>query len=168
MPEVIQRLNAESMTLYDFGMKRLRQSALAAVPRLGPVGASQAAVRVWYDAAKGTIEILFRVPATAGGITGVTVEKCRAQQRAAVRATFGVGRIAYTLAISDAEQVRRRLGAMFAHEPVENAKEMIALGQRLATLTYLSVAILGDVASPPVTCRSPVTEPVEARPAIVR
>lgn len=161
-PEVILRLQKEFPTRFDLGMSRLRRAAIDAAPRLAAGSPFDPLVRVWYDPKVGTIEIRFRFEGLAGD--ALTMERCGEMRKTAIRETFRVGRTFYAQPMSFDERVRRRLGSQFAREPVNGAKEVIALGQRLAELTYLGVALVDGAGGRTITCRARVAVPMGVAP----
>jgi len=148
-PPIIDRLAKESTTLFDMGMKRLRRLVLDAAVRISSPGTAAntpaPASRVWYRADTATIEILFQFR-----ISGAppTAQQCMETRRRAITDTFSIGRTIYTVNLSFGERVRRRLGLIFAHEPLESGKEVIAIGERLSELTFVEISYIdarGDI-----------------------
>jgi len=152
-PPVIERLSKEPTTLFDSGMKRLRLFALEAANRIAPKSAPVLATRVWYKADTGTIEIryVFRAPTDTP-----STKQCQSLHTQAVNEVFSVETLSYSVNISPRERVVRRLGLIFAHEPMESGKEAIAVGERLSEITYLEIVYIdaqGDVTQ---SCRNGV------------
>jgi len=141
-PEVIKRLRGEKVTIFDAGMKRLRQAALTASGRLSSVAQAGPKVGVRYDDKTGIIEIEFRYTDPSGNPAIYTKARCAEMQKAAITETFNISRTFYTIPITFDERVRRRLGLLFSHEPIQSVKEVVALGQRLSELTFLLVEIV--------------------------
>ena len=158
-PEVIKRLRLAPVTIFDSGLKRLRRSAMDAANRLQKAPGTGPQTRVWYDPKGGTIEIEFRFAAAPQAAT-VTKEQCQEMRRAAIRETFDVGKTIYTTPLSFEERVRRRLANFFVLEPVETVKEVVAMGQRMARLTYLRITVAGAKDDLSVTCRGTVAPEV--------
>ncbi|NQU62639.1 MAG: hypothetical protein HQ512_16010 [Rhodospirillales bacterium] len=155
-PEVIKRLRGEMVTVFDAGMKRLRQATLVASARLSSSSEPGPRSRVWYDGKAGTIEIEFHFTNVAGEGRKLSLDRCLEKRKAATRETFNVGRIIYAVPVGFDERVRRRLGTLFVLEPVTNFKEIAATGQTLARFTYLRVVIIGENPAQTVSCRDRV------------
>ena len=149
-PPIIDRLAKESTTLFDMGMKRLRRLALDAAQRFTPPGASTTTSRVWYRPETATIELLFQMRSPQ---TPPTAQQCLEARRRAISETFLIGRTLYATNLSFGERVRRRLGLIFAHEPLQNGKEVIAIGERLAELTFVEVAFIDPQGNVVRNCR---------------
>ena len=152
-PEVIKRLRGEKVTVYDAGMKRLRQAALLASGRLSSAAEPGPMTRVWYDDKIGTIEIEFRFTTPTGDANKFSKTRCMENSKAAIRETFKIGRTIYAVPLTFGERVRQRLGLLFSHEPIKNVKEVVALGQRLSELTFMRVEIVGPNNIRIVSCR---------------
>jgi len=142
-PEVIKRLRGEKVTVFDAGMKRLRQAALTASGRLSSAAQPGPRVGVRYDDKTGIIEIEFLFTDPNGNAVIYSKDRCMEIHKTAIRETFNIGRTIYTIPLTFEERVRRRLGLLFSHEPIQNIKEVIALGQRLSELTFLRIDIIG-------------------------
>jgi len=142
-PEVIKRLRGEKVSVFDAGMKRLRQAALVASGRLSSAAQVGPRVGVRYDDKTGFIEVQFRYTDPNGNDVVYSKDRCTEMHKAAIRETFNIGRTFYTIQLTFDERVRRRLGLLFSHEPIQSVKEVVALGQRLSELTFLLVEIVG-------------------------
>jgi len=152
-PEVIKRLRDEKVTVFDAGIKRLRQAALIASSRLSSVAQRGPLMRVQYDDKTAFIEIEFRYTDPSESAVEYSKDRCIAMRRAALTETFNIGRTVYTIPLTFDERVRRRLGMIFSTEPIQNIKDVIALGQRLSELTFLSVDVVGPKNIGIVSCR---------------
>lgn len=149
-PAVIERLASEPTTLFDMGMKRLRSLALEATLRITAPSDQATTSRVWYRTETKSIEIRFELRVSAQPI-GEPL--CRETQTRVINETFSIGRTAYLVNLSRAERVRRRLGLIFAHEPIESGKDAIAIGERLAELTFVEIAYLDRLGAVQQSCR---------------
>lgn len=155
-PPVIERLSREPTTLFDMGMKRLRRLALEATTRLAPVGGKPPSARVWYKPDSGTIEIRFEAPLPATPVLG---QSCNDYRARAIRETLAIYRVAYPVNLSYSERVRRRFGLLFAHEPLLSGTEAIAVGQKLAELTFVTLAYMDSAGAQTLSCRGPLVAP---------
>jgi hypothetical protein len=152
-PPVIERLSKEPTTLFDSGMKRLRLFALEAATRIAPRSSPVLTTRVWYKADTGTIEIryVFRTPTDTP-----STKQCQALHVQAVNEVFSVETLSYSANISPREGVIRRLGLIFAHEPIESGNEAIAVGERLSEITFLEIVYIDAQGEVTQSCRSDV------------
>jgi len=159
-PEVIKRLRGEKVSVFDAGMKRLRQAALTASGRLSSAAQPGPRVGVRYDDKTGIIEIEFLFTDPNGNAVVYSKDRCMEMHKTAIRETFNIGRTIYAVPLTFEERVRRRLGLLFSHEPIQNVKEVVALGQRLSQLTFLRVEIVGRKNIRIASCRGRVAPEV--------
>jgi len=152
-PEVIKRLRGEKVTVFDAGMKRLRQAVLTASGRLSVAAKAGPAVGVRYIDTTGIIEIEFRYTDPSGNPAIYTKARCAEMQKAAITETFNIGKTFYTIPLTFDERVQRRLGLLFSHEPIKSVKEAVTMGQRLSELTFLLVEIVGPENTRIAFCR---------------
>jgi hypothetical protein len=158
MPPVIDRLYKEPTTLFDMDMKRLRSAAFDAAARMTAPSERTPTSRVWYRVETQSIEIRFEVVAR---VDQPSPRLCQETRTRLLTDVFSIGRTAYSLNLSRAERIRRRLGLIFAHEPLTDGKEVIAVGQSLAEHTFLEVAYVDGRGATLQSCRAAVaaTEP---------
>ncbi len=151
MPAVIDRLYKEPTTLFDMGMKRLRAAAFDAAVRTTAPSQRTPLSRVWYRTDTQSIDIRFEIRA---GAEPPTERLCQETRTLLVNEIFSIGRTAYAVNLSRAERVRRRLGLIFAHEPLDSGNEVIAVGQRLAELTYVEIVYVDAKGTALHSCRT--------------
>jgi len=161
-PEIIKRLRGETVTVFDAGIKRLRRAALEASERLSSAAEPGPKTRVWYDVNTGTIEIEFRFTNPTGDKAALSRARCIEKHKAAIREIFKIGKTIYAVPFTFDERVRRRLGALFSLEPVQNVNEGIALGQRMSELTFLRIEIAEPQNIQTISCRDRIA-PVMGR-----
>lgn len=155
-PTVIEHLRKEPTTLFDIGMKRLRAAALDAAARINARQDGHAAARVRYEPEPQIIGIRFEV---TGSAVDLTPRVCQEFRAAVIRDTFAVNRTVFSGDLSFTERIRRRLGLIFAHEPVGSGIEHIAIGQRLAEVTVVEVVLARPDGGGRVSCRGSLVAP---------
>ena len=153
MPPVIDRLYKEPTTLFDMGMKRLRSASFDAAARITAPSERTPTSRVWYRVETQSIEIRFEVLAR---VDQPSPRLCQETRTRLLTEVFAIGRTAYFLNLSRAERIRRRLGLIFAHEPLTDGKEVVAVGQSLAEHTFLEVAYVDGRGGTLQSCRAAV------------
>lgn len=151
--DLFDALAAQPVTLLDAGIKRARAGAQAAARRLTPAAGPPAQYRVWFDRNQRRLEIRFDVTV---GADKINEPFCWARRAIAIREAFGIGTVRHTLKLTDEERIRRRLGVMFSREPDTTEREFVALGQRLAELTFVELNLVSPASESPVTCRAVV------------
>lgn len=152
-PAVISGLKSEAATLFDLGMKRLRDLVQNAGLRLSSPADPRPRVGVYYEPQSQSIEIIFEFPMPSADRSVFTEPACLALHRRAVDETFLISRQATVLNMTFEEKVRRRLGLLFTHEQTTATAASIPMGQRLAELTYLTVSMIGPPNGGRMTCR---------------
>jgi hypothetical protein len=151
--DLFDALAAQPVTLLDAGIKRVRAGAQSAARRLTPANGPPAQFRVTFDRDLRRLDIRFTVVTTPDK---ANESYCWSRRAIAIREAFSIGTVRYTLSLSDEERVRRRLGVMFSREPEATDREIVALGQRLADLTFAEVSLLSPASEAPVICRAVV------------
>lgn len=147
-PPVIEMLRREPTTLFDMGIKRLRRAALDTALRMTTRDGRNTLARVRYAPERPAIEI--RLETTAPEAQH-TARGCQDIRIAAIRDMFSIGRTAYAQPLSFSEQLRRRLGLIFAHDPIGADTAYITIGQRVAEITRVDV-LLTRAGAEPVGC----------------
>ncbi len=147
--DVFDRLQNEPVTMFDFGIKRLRTSALQAARKIvlssDPVPQSS----VEFDSVKREIRIAFVIRSNAPILGAAT---CRERRALAIKEVFNVGLTSYSGQVSEQQRVILRLGRMFTREPAENRDSVQAMGERLAESTHFQVTMIGKDGAEPVVC----------------
>jgi hypothetical protein len=149
--DVFDNLQAEPVTQFDFGIKRLRSAALQTSARLSPPTDSRPQSQVYFDVEKRQIHINYTL-AAPGGIA--TLDTCWERRGSAIKELFFVGATTYPVPISLKQRVLRRFGAMFIREPVEKANAAQAMGERLAESTFIKMSLTVPGSDTPIMCES--------------
>lgn len=152
-PAVITGLRGEPATLFDLGMKRLRELVNEAARRLATPADPLPRVGVFYKPETKTIEVIFEFRQSTTDPAEFTEAACLSRNRRTVNEVFRIDRLVTVLNLTYAEKVRRRLGMLFTHEPTEQTNDSVAMGQRLAELTYVTVRLVSTKGSNRTTCR---------------
>lgn len=156
-PVVVRNLQGVSLTMFEFGIKSLRRSALDASLRFASPAEPGPAVRVWYDATNNRIELLFDFR-TADPLAAQSRPHCLDKRRLAILETFKINRIDSIDLSSPEQRIRRRLGMLFSSELQTNGNEVLALGERLAEMTFVEVEIIGRKPGVKTACRGTVAQ----------
>ena len=153
--DVFDRLQNEPVTMFDFGIKRLRTTVLQAARKIvlssDPVPQSS----VEFDSDKREIRIGFIIRSSAPVLGMAT---CQERRALAIKEVFNVGLTSYTGQVSEQQRVILRLGRMFTREPAENRDSVLAMGERLAESTHFKITLIGKDGGPPVICSGRLSE----------
>ncbi|MBO6521818.1 MAG: hypothetical protein JJ900_15630 [Rhodospirillales bacterium] len=153
--DVFDRLQGEQMSIFDYGIKRLRSAALQILPQLQSDDQLRAQSEVHFDPDKRLISINFILPSRQPDATPAA---CWERRALAIRALFFIGGTSYLVPVSNEQRVIRRLGAMFTKEPIQIGNTVQATGERLAELTRLRVTIPTPGSATPLFCEAGVAE----------
>ncbi len=153
--DVFDRLQNEPVTMFDFGIKRLRTIVLQAGRKIvlssDPVPQSL----VEFDSDKREIRIGFIIRSSAPVLGMAT---CQERRALAIKEVFNVGLTSYSGQVSDQQRVILRLGRMFTREPAENRDSVLAMGERLADSTQFKITMIGKDGGAPVICGGRLSE----------
>ena len=153
--DVFDRLQNEPVTMFDFGIKRLRTIVLQAARKIvlssDPVPQSSVA----FDSEKREIRIGYIIRSSAPVLGMAT---CQERRALAIKEVFNVGLTAYSGQVSEQQRVILRLGRMFTREPAENRDSVLAKGERLADSTDFKISMSGKDGGPPVICGGRLSE----------
>lgn len=153
--DVFDNLQAEPVTMLDFGIKRLRSAALQTSLRLAPPSDPKAQSQVHFDPVKREIRLNYVLAMRQDGVSLAT---CWERRAAAIREVFFVGGTSYSAPLSVEQRIKNRLGAMFTREPVDRANAQQAMGERLAESTFVTMSIAVPGGAEPITCEGRVAE----------
>jgi hypothetical protein len=156
-PVVVRNLQGVSLTMFEFGIKSLRRSALDASLRFASPAEPGPAVRVWYDAANDRLELLFDFR-TSDPLAAQSRPHCIDKRRQAIMETFKINRTDSIDLSSPEQRIRRRLGMLFSSELQSNGNEVLALGERLAEMTFVEVEVIGSKPGVKIACRGAVAQ----------
>ncbi len=153
--DVFDNLQAEPVSQFDFGIKRLRSAALQTSIRLSPPTDPRPQSQVYFDTEKRQIHLDYTIAAPGGK---ATLEACWERRGAAIKEAFYIGATAYSVPISLKQRVMRRFGAMFTREPVEKANAAQAMGERLSESTFVKMSLTVPGSETPIVCESQLNE----------
>jgi len=153
--DVFDRLQSESLSMLDYGVKRLRSAALQTIVKLQQEGDLRPQSQVFYDPDKREIHVQYVLPTRTEGITP---EICRERRAMAIRELFFIGGTSYSGTVSPEQRVLRRLGAMFTKEPIEIGIAVQATGERLSDSTFVKMTIPTPGNAKPVVCNGRVND----------
>jgi len=153
--DVFDHLQAEPVTMLDFGIKRLRSAALQTSLRLAPPSDPKPQSQVFFDPAARQIRLHYIIATRQESVSAAT---CWERRIAAIREVFFIGGTAYAAPVSLEQRIIRRLGAMFTKEPADQANAVQAMGERLAESTYVKLTIALPGSTPPIDCEGRVTD----------
>lgn len=153
--DVFNNLQAEPVTMLDFGIKRLRSAALQTSLRLAPPSDPRPQTQVYFDTEKRTIHLNYVI---ATRQEGVSLATCWERRSTAIRELFYIGATSYAVPISLEQRIIHRLGAMFVREPAERANGAQAMGERLAESTHVKMTIAQPGSAEPIVCEGRVTD----------
>lgn len=124
--DVFDRLQGETMSVFDYGIKRLRSVAIQVLPKLQGQGNPRPQSEVSFDPETRHILVNFFVPMKAGNVSQGT---CWERRALAIRELFFIGATPYTIPVSNEQRIIRRLGAMFTKEPIDFGNVVQATGE---------------------------------------
>ncbi len=153
--DVFDRLQGETMSIFDYGIKRLRSVAIQVLPKLQGQGDPMPQSEVSFDPDVRQIRVNFFVPMNAGNVPPST---CWERRATAIRALFFIGTTPYTVPVSNEQRIVRRLGAMFTKEPIDFGNVVQATGERLSELTRVRMTIPMSGSTTPLVCESRVAD----------
>lgn len=153
--DVYDRLQSDTMSIFDYGIKRLRSIAIQVLPKLRGQGDPRPQSEVSFDPEARQIRINFFVPMNAGNVSQAT---CWERRALAIRELFFIGATPYTVPVSNEQRIVRRLGAMFTKEPIDFGNVVQATGERLSELTRVRMTIPLSGGTAPLVCESRVAD----------
>ena len=152
---VFDRLQSEQMSIFDYGIKRLRSAALQVLPKLQQLGDPKPQSEVSFTPDKREIRITFFLPTQ---IEAITPEMCWQRRAQAIRELFFIGSTNYPVPISNEQRVMRRLGAMFTKEPIEIGNTTQATGERLSESAVVRAVMPNPGTTQPIVCEARVSD----------
>lgn len=153
--DVFDRLQSEQMSIFDYGVKRLRSAALQILPKLQQQGDPRPQSEVSFIPDKREIRVSFFLPSQ---IEAITPAMCWQRRNQAIRELFFIGSTNYPVPISNEQRVMRRLGAMFTKEPIEVGNTTQATGERLSESTIVRAVIPNPGTTQPIVCEARVSD----------
>ena len=153
--DVFDRLQNESVSVMDFGIKRLRSSAIDATRRLATPSDTTPQASVLFDTEKRAFNIQFILRTSAEPLT---MTACQERRIKAIKEIFMVDATAYAAPVSTAQKIVLRLGRIFTREPIAPGESIQAMGERLAQSTNLKLTLTGADAQKAISCDGRVTD----------
>ncbi|MCW8915308.1 MAG: hypothetical protein OQK24_05560 [Magnetovibrio sp.] len=157
---IFKYLRSEPMTLFDAGMKSLRKQSLETAAYFTAKPTLDATARVAYNPTVQNIEITLDIETG----TEVFKKRCVDLRKQAILKLLRIGLSHSPSHLTMKERIMRRLGGQFAHEPNGSIQDFIALGSRLAKVTYFSIKLTAkDDPSTTMTCRGLITDSLTSK-----